>query len=136
MSKRPNRSTIELPAPMWEWLRGESGESGLNVSEIIRRAIDDYRERRPPRESSMVNVQITYVCPDRRGAINAESGSYSSLHRMTEEEFEDYARHPIDNDVCMTAAAKHPKAPRYTRQVHAKMDRWGIQRIADTAPTR
>jgi hypothetical protein len=40
MSKRPNRSTIELPAPMWERLRAEAERTGLKVSEIIRRAID------------------------------------------------------------------------------------------------
>lgn len=46
MSKRPNRSTIELPAPMWERLRAEADRTGLKVSEIIRRAIDAHLPER------------------------------------------------------------------------------------------
>ena len=37
---------VKLPDPLARWLESESEASGISEGEIVRRALDDYRERR------------------------------------------------------------------------------------------
>jgi hypothetical protein len=40
------RRSINLPAPQAAWLRDEAARLGINVSELVRRIIDQFREAR------------------------------------------------------------------------------------------
>lgn len=40
---------ISFTAPAFEWLVGEAKALGISVSELVRRAVDDYRARQPKR---------------------------------------------------------------------------------------
>lgn len=42
-------TSIRIPKPSHEWLRDESARTGLSPAEIIRRAIDEHREKRERR---------------------------------------------------------------------------------------
>jgi predicted DNA-binding protein len=46
MSKRPNRTTIELPPPLREGLRSEAKRTGRKEAELIREALALWLEQR------------------------------------------------------------------------------------------
>lgn len=39
-----DRLQVSLKPQQWEWLRAKAGETGASLAELIRRAVDRYRE--------------------------------------------------------------------------------------------
>lgn len=48
------RQMIQFTEPQLDYLRKEAGRLGISVAELVRRIVDDYRERRPDGDDAHV----------------------------------------------------------------------------------